>query len=373
LHAFGRTKVLRAGPAPLTLVSFGGSHPPPIDMLFTEEEYLRLLPTLKTVLSAGTQELSALLQDEGVRLACPADGRIKSWPSLQEKVVRKGRSPGHITEVSDLVGIRVIVLFEHDLERAAIAVERLFKFRERERTQVRLVPDQFGYASLHYSMLTDWEWMKNLGVSTTKDIPVEVQVRTMAQHVWAAASHALQYKMEEAVPPEIRRSVSRLAALTELIDLELTRIHDQREQYRSRSSQIPNSEPLNVESLERVLSAVWPTEHRIPDEPYSAVLSALARYGIQTPSELGSVLFKHRHTVLEQMAREVLRFKRNLEKEERVGNELIVRRPSHTLHHTFDQRTLERLEKGVFYSHTGLTFTALKREFEDPEPDRTRL
>jgi hypothetical protein len=140
-----------------------------------------------------------------------------------------------------------------------------------------------------------------------------------------------------------------------------------------RRAKIPDDAPLNIETLEKVLSAVWPVEHRISDEPYAAVLSSLPKYRIRTPAELGAVLLKQRHAVLEQARREVARYTRNLEKEELVGTELIVRRPSHTSHSKFDERTLERLKQGVFYSHTGLTFTALKREFEDPEPDRKHL
>lgn len=342
-------------------------------MAISESEYLRLLPILNTVLAAGINDLGTFLEEEGVHLASPVGGRIKAWPSVQAKVDRKGTKINGVAEISDLVGFRIIVLFENEIERAGIAAERLFKFHERERTQLRLVSDQFGYSSLHYSMSADWDWLNKLGIPASYKVPIEVQVRTMAQHVWAAASHVLQYKDQDAVPPEVRRSVSRLAALTELLDLELTRIADQRNEYLARKSQFPESESLNVETLEQVLGAVWPIEYRHADEPYSAVLTSLSKYGLRTPGQLGAVLLKQRESVLQHAQREAMRYKRNLEKEEFIDNELIVRRPSHTVHGRFDQRTLDRLQQGVFYSHTGLTFVALKREFEDAEPDRNRL
>jgi putative GTP pyrophosphokinase len=121
-----------------------------------------------------------------------------------------------VSDISDLVGFRIVVLFEGDIEGAALAAERLFKFQERKRTQLRLVPDQFGYASLHYCMSADWDWLHKIGLQPSQEVPVEVQIRTMAQHVWAAASHVLQYKSEDAVPPELRRGVSRLAAFDQL-------------------------------------------------------------------------------------------------------------------------------------------------------------
>jgi putative GTP pyrophosphokinase len=338
-----------------------------------ERQYLRLLPSLEVVLDAGVRELKALVEDEGVSLASPIEGRIKSWPSLEGKARRKGAALSRLADVSDLVGFRIVVLFDHDVDRASVAAERLFVFEDRERTQGRLVPDQFGYASLHYRMRADWDWLAKLGLPSSLQVPIEVQVRTMAQHVWAAASHALQYKNEESIPQEVRRSVNRLAALTELIDLELTRIEAQRSDYQRRSSEIPDGEELNVDSLKAVLNAVWPAEHQIEDEPYHAVLSSVPRYGIRTPRDLGEVLLRQRQGVLDHARRYAERYRRDLAREQVSGNELVVRRPSRTSHSKFDERTLERLGRGVFYSHTGLTFTALMREFKDPTHDSRYL
>lgn len=342
-------------------------------MSLTDSEYVRLLPTLETVLAGGVRDLTEFLRDEGVPLACPVDGRIKSWTSLQDKAVRKQLDITRVTEVLDVVGLRVVVLFESDVDRAGIAVERLFKFHERQHTQSRLVEDQFGYASLHYSMSADWAWLQKLGLPASLKIPIEVQVRTMAQHVWAAASHHLQYKSEVSVPPELRRAVSRLAALAELIDLELSRIAQERESYRKYFEVSSSSETsLNVEAVKEILSAVWPEEHRSPDEPYHAVLGSLPQYAITTRQQFLAVLIKNREAVLGMAQRKASRLMRDLQKEKREGNQLIVERPSHTTHVQLSDSVVERAARGIFFSHTGLTFTALALE-EDSEPDRKRL
>lgn len=55
-------------------------------------------------------------------------------------------------------------------------------------------------------------------------LKAEVQVRTVTQHVWAAASHVLQYKQEASVPLPVRRSIYRVSALLETVDLEFERV-----------------------------------------------------------------------------------------------------------------------------------------------------
>jgi ppGpp synthetase/RelA/SpoT-type nucleotidyltranferase len=59
----------------------------------------------------------------------------------------------------------------------------------------------------------------------------ELQLRTLAQHIWAVASHKLQYKREASVPVPIRRSINRVSALLEMVDLEFDRVLLEREQY----------------------------------------------------------------------------------------------------------------------------------------------
>jgi len=88
----------------------------------------------------------------------------------------------------------------------------------------RLRPQQFGYRSLHIVI--------RLGGPADSECPeeqldklCEIQVRTESQHLWSSASHELEYKPDDAAPSlDTSRSLARLAALLELVDIELERL-----------------------------------------------------------------------------------------------------------------------------------------------------
>jgi putative GTP pyrophosphokinase len=72
--------------------------------------------------------------------------------------------------------------------------------------------DQVGYQGIHYDIkLNDDE------VAGTEFDGVwgEIQVRTLAQHLWSDMSHELGYKPELSVPDEMQRRLFRLSALVE--------------------------------------------------------------------------------------------------------------------------------------------------------------
>jgi putative GTP pyrophosphokinase len=68
---------------------------------------------------------------------------------------------------------------------------------ERQDAQLRLAEDQFGYASIHFAVELPASWLRVPSRAGLGGLRAEIQVRTTAQHIWAAASHKLQYKHEE--------------------------------------------------------------------------------------------------------------------------------------------------------------------------------
>ncbi|CAI8945295.1 putative GTP pyrophosphokinase [Pseudomonas chlororaphis] len=246
---------------------------------------------LKTALSA---ELDHLLAKDGVTLGVPIEARVKEWLSIEEKINRKSLNLHKIHELDDLVGIRLILLFRRDL----MAVDKLLRsaltVRSSEDTSLRLADAQLGYQSQHYIVEVPRPW---LGLPTWGDlgaIRVEIQVRTLAQHIWAAASHKLQYKHEASVPLPLRRSINRASALLETVDIEFDRLLEDRLSYVKDQLEHENpDEPLNVEILDSVLSKIFPYRNRQDDEPYNDLLIDLNYFGINTADELTQVMEKH--------------------------------------------------------------------------------
>jgi ppGpp synthetase/RelA/SpoT-type nucleotidyltranferase len=148
-------------------------------------------------------------------------GRAKDIDSLLKKLIRK---PDKTYEsLTDKAGIRVIVKFIDGLETVGKFIERRFKDYKKDDKRTSLKIDQVGYRGIHYDIkLNDDE-----AASEFANIWAEIQVRTLAQHLWSDMSHELGYKPDLKVPDEMLRPLFRLSALVELADDEFLRLRDE--------------------------------------------------------------------------------------------------------------------------------------------------
>ena len=122
-------------------------------------------------------------------------------------------------------------------------------------------------------------------------LQAEIQLRTIAQHTWAEASHLLQYKHESSVPFEVRRSINRVAALLELADLEFERVLSERDSYIAAIPTEPNdTEPLNVDTLKAILDARLPEANRSDHEDYAGLEKYLKENGVDTAQQLHEII-----------------------------------------------------------------------------------
>ncbi|WP_082836585.1 RelA/SpoT domain-containing protein [Acidovorax sp. GW101-3H11] len=168
---------------------------------------------------AISDQLMALISENSLTLGVPIESRLKTWSSVAEKLERKQLKLQSIRELPDLVGVRVILLFSSDVGKAVGLIEQVFEVVSREDTVTRLGDSQFGYQSQHFIVRLPESWLGVPTLSGLGQLTVELQIRTLAQHIWAAASHKLQYKQEAGVPPPLRRTINRVSALLEIVDL----------------------------------------------------------------------------------------------------------------------------------------------------------
>ena len=148
-------------------------------------------------------------------------GRAKGIDSLLKKLIRKPDKT--YKGMTDKAGIRVIVKYNDGLEKVGSFIEQRFRNYEKDDKRMSLKLDQVGYQGIHYDIkLNDDE------VAGTEFDGVwgEIQVRTLAQHLWSDMSHELGYKPELSVPDEMQRRLFRLSALLELADDEFLRLRD---------------------------------------------------------------------------------------------------------------------------------------------------
>lgn len=116
--------------------------------------------------------------------------RIKGFDSFVEKIRRKEvKEP--FQEIMDVVGLRIVCLFHSDVKEIGVIVRKNFEIIEEDDKISSVDVDIFGYMSLHYkAKLKDVQ----SDYKDFKDIPFEIQIRTIAQDAWASISHYLDYK-----------------------------------------------------------------------------------------------------------------------------------------------------------------------------------
>jgi putative GTP pyrophosphokinase len=136
----------------------------------------------------------------------------------------------------------------------------------------------------------------------------------LAQHSWAEASSILQYKRQESIPRPLRRSIGRVSALLETIDLEFDRLLDERDKYRiSLRDEVTSEAQLNVDILSDLLDRKIPLEFKRTNEDYSILVQQLGVIEYDSIGKLELLIEKFRDSVMVLNDRICVGFKSKLE------------------------------------------------------------
>lgn len=308
-----------------------------------QAKYLSKFERANYLRSAILEQISLLLDKNSITLGVPMESRVKSWASIDDKVTQKKYEISEIESLDDLIGVRVILLFKVDDEKVSEILRTNFNVISSEDTSSRLSDSQFGYQSRHFIVQIPNGWLALPTYSDLGIFKVEIQVRTLAQHIWAAASHKLQYKHEASVPPPLRRTINRVSALLEIVDLEFDRALAERENYReSEVKGKKDTDTLNVDLVRIVLSDVFPEKNSSEDDSFDALLENLFTLGVTTVGPLRELLIEGLAQAMKVEAREVS-----------------LRRGKRDYMGTSE----DRINSGVFFTHVGLAREALKEKF----------
>ena len=314
-------------------------------MLIFEKDYTDNIKFLERFEDKVCNEIIHLLNQNNIILAIPVQSRIKKWESLSQKILLQSLIIDSIFDIQDIVGIRLITNFYREMESVTEIVEKNFEIIKKYNTSDRLGENKFGYASIHYIIKIPQAWNAVPSLSELDRIMCEIQVRTLAQHLWASTSHMLQYKMEESIPLKLRREINRISALLELIDEEYERILKKREELLN--AEIKETDNINVDNLQVIFEKKLPIENKSDDEDYSSIVSDLIMFNIKSIAELSNFINAHLDSALKADKKRVLKIKSYNENDK--------------MYKLFYKR--ERQEKGVFYTHIGLIREMLFLEF----------
>lgn len=176
---------------------------------------------------------SILLQARYIDVA-KIDGRVKDRDECVRKFSRKYRSALEETGtayeirhyITDLIGVRVVCLYEDELEKVAQIVQSHFdvidvtdKVSAMEGTEA-----SFGYKGLHLDLCLNAVQAARPENAAYANQPFELQVRTIIQDSWSALDHKIKYK--RSIPAQLKRRINVLSALFELADREFRQIRD---------------------------------------------------------------------------------------------------------------------------------------------------
>ena len=135
--------------------------------------------------------------------------RIKDPMSIAEKLQRKGLPltvDNMVNKLYDIAGIRVTCPFISDVYHVTQMLLQQDDIDLIEMKDYIKNPKPSGYRSLHVIV--------KVGVyfsDQKREIPVEIQIRTIAMDFWASLEHQLHYKKDYEMPKDISKELKSIA------------------------------------------------------------------------------------------------------------------------------------------------------------------
>lgn len=214
------------------------------------EEYRDLLPMFSRMKAVVLEQLKNCLQLSNL-IVSGVEARVKEEESLANKLALKGQKYRTLSDVTDVVGARVITFYSDEVDKIAALVDSTFEVDWSNSVDKRklLGKDTFGYMSLHYVCRIPGSLCSDPQYPELNEFRFEVQMRTALQHVWANMNHDTGYKSGVEVPAEYLRSLTRLAGILELADDEFSRIRRDLTDYRRKVEELVRDGSFDEVSL----------------------------------------------------------------------------------------------------------------------------
>ena len=142
--------------------------------------------------------------------------RLKTPESILEKVARNSynRNIEDIEKnIFDIAGIRIVCPFEDDVMRVVNIIKESHHVELIKEKDYISKPKKSGYRSYHLVIRAHIHL-----ITGSVYVPVEIQVRTLAQDFWASLEHQITYKYNGAVPKRITDELHECSDVADLLD-----------------------------------------------------------------------------------------------------------------------------------------------------------
>ena len=183
--------------------------------------YKAAINIIKTKLEVLDEEMRCSIEHDPIH---DIKSRIKSPASILEKLARKKQSKtlSSLYTLHDIAGLRVICHYVNDIHYVAqllVLHEDTSLIEKRNYIQY---PKANGYRSLH--LIVKVPVYQKDGVI---EVPVEIQIRTIAMDCWASLEHELQYKGMCKVSDDTYNRLKQCAKNMEQTDFEMQKIYQE--------------------------------------------------------------------------------------------------------------------------------------------------
>ena len=143
--------------------------------------------------------------------------RVKTVESFEAKSKRihkktgKLRYPQPLRDITDIIGVRVVVRFLSQMHDVAALLRKDFRTAEIESKEPDLT-SAFGYFGTHLLLLIPQDiFPKDYPQAVLPD-KFELQLKTVFQHAWAEAEHDITYKSTSQWTDDQKRQIAFTAA-----------------------------------------------------------------------------------------------------------------------------------------------------------------
>jgi ppGpp synthetase/RelA/SpoT-type nucleotidyltranferase len=228
--------------------------------------------------------------------------RVKNFESFFDKIERKKINDQNkeikepFAVINDIVGLRVVCLFLFDIEQIANLIKSSFDvINVDNKIDGFDNPASFGYMSLHFVVKMKKEYT-GPRYDKIRDIPFEIQVRTISMDAWANISHYLSYKADTDIPKDLKRDFNALSGLFYVADTHFEifykqskktqqNIEDQLKLSMEDANKTIDIE-INLDSLRAYLFSKFPDRKHFDDKAISELIIELNQFGINRISQL---------------------------------------------------------------------------------------
>jgi ppGpp synthetase/RelA/SpoT-type nucleotidyltranferase len=154
--------------------------------------------------------------------------RAKDLDSLIKKLLAK--AVYDYDSLPDKAGVRVVVRYRSDIDKVIDVLRRCFDCAPPDDKEKRLGDNRVGYLSVHLDKVSFQAGDPQVGQYPPEKYWAELQVRTLAQHLWSEMSHDTIYKNDDTaavLTPDLKRRVNLMAGQIEIADREFERLNEE--------------------------------------------------------------------------------------------------------------------------------------------------